>query len=256
MSPIGWIPDVYPEEQISSSQWGNLIRDRVHHVFANAGERYAATPKDGMICVQEDNSTFYRYQTGNNGWVVMETPWRQWANPRLLSGADGGTWVWDKVGPYQPGLLHGTLKPETFLWYKIEYQTIHYIGSYFFLQSGNNGIFNTAAQAILIAEMPIGTILPAYAMVGSGGGYSNGAQVSPSLFLSGAGQMGGPCYVTGNQLFVVNATVGANGSRPGTTINLSRVSDTNISAFFPSIYPVNNDSFYVNARMPIGAVVE
>ena len=154
----------------------------------------------------------------------------------------------DKNGPYQLSIGHGLLRSDSTAWYKLEYQRCHFIGSYF-ISGSFGGIQNTRYESVMYAEMPYATSFPTYAEVGSGGGYSQGAQVDPNTFLTGGGQMGGPCYVQGNLLFVVD-------TRNRTTLNAISVSTSNISERVPGIYPVAGDSFYASGIFPIGAVVE
>jgi hypothetical protein len=58
-----------------ASAWGNDIRNKVTHVFANKAERNAqAVPQNGMRCVTLDTQIEYIRLGG--AWHVEEMPWR------------------------------------------------------------------------------------------------------------------------------------------------------------------------------------
>src|SRR5262249_26202166 len=93
----GWINDVFPKEVLSSSQFGNLIRDRVVHQFNSVAERDAtAIPKLGMMCYCVAEKTLYIFEAPvlwwNIGapaiapqWCVFDTGWVTWS-PQVWSG--------------------------------------------------------------------------------------------------------------------------------------------------------------------------
>src|SRR4051794_34988387 len=70
-----WIADVVPEEVISSSAWGNPIRDRVWQTFANRAERNAHG-SDGMMGICLDDRSTWEYRAG--AWYPHITNWRPW----------------------------------------------------------------------------------------------------------------------------------------------------------------------------------
>lgn len=101
----GWVADVAPKMVISSSQYGNPIRDRVVHQFSSVAERDAtATPKVGMLCYCYTERTLYLYQWTSEWWnpgtplvspqwVVYDTGWvpwdaRVWSGPTTMWAAD------------------------------------------------------------------------------------------------------------------------------------------------------------------------
>ena len=88
----GWVSDVAPKMVISSSQYGNPIRDRVVHQFASAAERDAtARPVSGMMAWCELEKTLYIWQASAqesgaaDTWQVFETAWMPWS-PDVWSG--------------------------------------------------------------------------------------------------------------------------------------------------------------------------
>lgn len=104
---MGWVADVEPNTTISSSQYGNAIRDRVVHQFANVAERNAqAIPVDGMFCYTAAERTVWCYvAAGGWGWRIWSEPWRDlsWnpalGGPRFYYGPNGNEYY----GEYQAG---------------------------------------------------------------------------------------------------------------------------------------------------------
>jgi hypothetical protein len=72
---MGWIDDVYANEIIYSSQYGNAIRDRTVHQFANKAERNAvaaAAITNGMVCYTATEQTWWLRAGGV--WVALAHP--------------------------------------------------------------------------------------------------------------------------------------------------------------------------------------
>jgi hypothetical protein len=83
---MAWIGDVVPEETISSTMWGNLVRDRVVHVFDSEAERNAtAVPRQGMLSWSIAENRLALWMGADPGWVVIFEPWRAWS-PTVWSG--------------------------------------------------------------------------------------------------------------------------------------------------------------------------
>jgi len=84
---VPWIADVVTRTTITSV-WGNAIRNRVTHQFANRAERDAAgvVPVAGMMCVTLDTGCVWIYTTR---WVPFSTPWKSWS-PVIFSNPSTG----------------------------------------------------------------------------------------------------------------------------------------------------------------------
>lgn len=83
---MAWIADVAPGANISSTAWGNLVRDRIVQVFDSDAERNAtAHPRDGMLAWTVAESRLALWFSVDMGWVVIFEPWRAW-NPVVWSG--------------------------------------------------------------------------------------------------------------------------------------------------------------------------
>ena len=86
-----WIADVVPEEVISSSIWGNEIRNRVWQTFANRTERNAHA-QDGMMCICLDDRSTWEYRAGI-GWFPFITQWRPWTIYMAWGPSSGPDWT-------------------------------------------------------------------------------------------------------------------------------------------------------------------
>jgi hypothetical protein len=83
---MGWIADVVPEEVISSTMWGNVVRDRVVHVFDSDADRAAtANPRVGMMSWTLDELRLSVWLSSEAGWLILWEPWRAWT-PDVWSG--------------------------------------------------------------------------------------------------------------------------------------------------------------------------
>ena len=83
---MAWIADVVPEENISSTMWGNLIRDRVVHTFDSEADRNATSvPRPGMLSWSILENRLALWMGTDPGWVILFEPWRAWT-PVVWSG--------------------------------------------------------------------------------------------------------------------------------------------------------------------------
>lgn len=106
----GWVQDVAPKHVISSSQFGNPIRDRVIHQFNSVAERDAtARPVVGMMCYCLTEATYYAYLYPkpwyNVGapplgplWCIWDTGWvawpaELWSGPTTNWGGGSNRWA-------------------------------------------------------------------------------------------------------------------------------------------------------------------
>lgn len=218
-----WINDVVPNEAISSSQYGNAIRDKVIHQFDSVAQRNAqAVPQRGMHCWCIAEATEYRHD--GTGWVILDEPWQTQTNPKLQGAnatANGPDWTLD--GQFQQ---HYKLDPaKTICRFKRSRDTCLFQGAYGVLAGPAPG----TPEQILYAVLPVACFIPAYVFGGSGGGYSSGGGGDTAW-----GQMGGPLYLGGNICFAIRSGSGA-------TVNIRAGGGTGNSTYYPS----PNDSFYV-----------
>lgn len=83
---MGWIADVVPGETISSTVYGNVVRDRVVQVFDSDADRDAnAHPKEGMLAWSRDAHRLAAWVNLANGWQVIIEPFHDFT-PRLWIG--------------------------------------------------------------------------------------------------------------------------------------------------------------------------
>lgn len=83
----GWIGDVVPNELISSTNWGNRIRDQVVQVFESNADRNAnAHPRVGMFAWSELDFELACYGGADPGWMVLIQKWQAWT-PDVMMGA-------------------------------------------------------------------------------------------------------------------------------------------------------------------------
>jgi len=84
---MGWIPDVVPDQTISSTAWGNLIRDRVVQVFDSVADRNAnAVVREGMLAWARAEHRLSVWVDSTTSWVTVLEPYRTFT-PRLWIGA-------------------------------------------------------------------------------------------------------------------------------------------------------------------------
>jgi hypothetical protein len=82
---------VVPEEVISSTSWGNVVRDRIVQVFDSVADRNAsAVPRQGMVAWSIAEGNLALYMDGTNGWVTVTETWKPWT-PTVFSGP---TTIW------------------------------------------------------------------------------------------------------------------------------------------------------------------
>src|SRR5262245_34792129 len=85
---MGWIPDVAPGDAISSTAWGNIVRDRVVQVFASDAERNGtADPRPGMLAWTELQAELAVWVSEDTGWMVLMERWQPWT-PATYMGAN------------------------------------------------------------------------------------------------------------------------------------------------------------------------
>lgn len=85
---MGWIADVVPEADISSTLWGNVVRDRVVQVFDSDAERDAtAVPRPGMVAWSILENELAVWVSEDTGWMVLMEMWRPWT-PQVYMGAN------------------------------------------------------------------------------------------------------------------------------------------------------------------------
>jgi hypothetical protein len=83
---VSWIADVVPDETISSTSWGNIIRDRVVQVFDSDADRNAnAHPREGMLAWSRDAHRLAVWINSTLTWQVIVEPYTPYT-PRLWVG--------------------------------------------------------------------------------------------------------------------------------------------------------------------------
>jgi hypothetical protein len=83
---MAWIADVVPDEVISSTAWGNIVRDRVVQVFDSDADRNAnAHPREGMLAWSRDDHRLAAWLDATLTWQVIVEPYAPFT-PRLWIG--------------------------------------------------------------------------------------------------------------------------------------------------------------------------
>lgn len=93
---MAWIADVVPEEVISSTAWGNLIRDRIVQVFDSEADRNAnAHTRPGMLAWSnaEDELSLAVWTARYGAWSTLTEAMKVW-EPVVYSGP---TTIWSSV---------------------------------------------------------------------------------------------------------------------------------------------------------------
>ena len=140
-----WIPDVYTNLTIYSTQWGNLIRDRVHHVFATVAEMKAtAVPIVGMVAYCVDTKTEYRWD--GTGWLILNEPWQAHPGVRIIAGNA----VW-RLGASGAGVGNLRLSPQSQSRFRRSFLTIDVECNVVF----QDGYPVGQPSATLVMELPV-----------------------------------------------------------------------------------------------------
>ncbi len=141
-----WIPDVTTNQTIYSTQWGNLIRDRVHHLFATVAEmKTTAAPVPGMVAYVTGTASEYRWD--GTGWAIIDEPWQDHtATMRIVAG--NAAW---RVGASGAGPSNLRLSPQSQSRYRRRYREVELLTNVVF----QDGYPVGQPTATLVMELPI-----------------------------------------------------------------------------------------------------